>query len=33
MGTIPSAATRETIVNIGRYVIPHFRSRAAAAGS
>jgi alkanesulfonate monooxygenase SsuD/methylene tetrahydromethanopterin reductase-like flavin-dependent oxidoreductase (luciferase family) len=25
MGTIPSAATRETIVNIGRHVIPHFR--------
>ena len=31
MGTIPSAATRETIVNIGKHVIPHFRAQASAA--
>jgi alkanesulfonate monooxygenase SsuD/methylene tetrahydromethanopterin reductase-like flavin-dependent oxidoreductase (luciferase family) len=31
MGTVPHEATMETIRNIGRHLIPHFRSQSAAA--
>jgi hypothetical protein len=31
MGTIPHEVTMETIRNIGKYVIPHFRAKAEAA--
>ena len=30
MGTVPHAATMETIRNIGKHLIPHFRNKAAA---
>jgi hypothetical protein len=33
MGTVPHEASMETIRNIGKHLIPHFKAKAAARES